>query len=51
MVLGVILGDLFGVEMAYLISIVIIVLVLIFSMRELFDDERLKRRIFNEMDA
>lgn len=50
MVLGVILGDLFGVEWAYLISMVIILLVLIFSMREFFDDERLKKRIFDEMD-
>ena len=51
MVLGVILGDVFGVEWAYLISMVIIVLVLIFSIGELFDDERLKKRIFDEMDV
>ncbi len=51
MVLGVILGDLFGVEWAYLISIVIMVLVLILSMRELFDDERLKKKILNEMEV
>ena len=51
MVLGVILGDVFAVEWAYLISMVIIVLVLIFSIRELFDDERLKKRIFDEMDV
>jgi len=49
MVLGVILGDVFGAEWAYLISMVIIILVLIFSIKELWDDERLKNRIFEEM--
>ena len=51
MFLGVILGDVFGVEWAYLISIVIMVVVLILSMRELFDDERLKKKILNEMEV
>jgi len=45
MVLGVILGDLFGVEWAYLISVGIIVVVLIFSAKVLLDDETMKRKI------
>ena len=49
MVLGVILGDLFGVELAYLVSIMIIVLVLLFSFRVLLKDEELKETIAKEI--
>jgi len=49
MVLGVILGDLFGVEWAYLISVGIIVMVLIFSAKLLFNDETMKKRVLEEM--
>jgi hypothetical protein len=49
MVLGVILGDLFGVEWAYLISVGIIVMVLFFSAKLLFNDETMKMKVFEEM--
>ena len=49
MVSGVILGDIFGVEMAYMIAFGIIVIALLFSIRELLDDERLKRKVLEEM--
>ena len=49
MVLGVILGDIFGVEWAYLITIFIIVAVLLFSFRVLLDDEGVRDRVFEEM--
>lgn len=49
MVLGVILGDIFGVEWAYLISFWIIVLVLILSTKEILNDVNLKERILKEM--
>jgi len=49
MVLGVILGDLFGVKWAYLISVGIIVMVLIFSAKVLLDDETMKRKVLEEM--
>ncbi|CAA6822266.1 MAG: Major facilitator superfamily MFS-1 [uncultured Sulfurovum sp.] len=51
MVLGVILGDVFGVEWAYMISVVIIIVVLLFSFRVLLDDKVLKLKIFNEMSG
>jgi len=49
MVLGVILGDIFGVEWAYLITIFIIVAVLLFSFRVLLDDDGVRDRVFEEM--
>jgi len=50
MVMGVILGDIFGSEWAYLIAFFIIVLAVFFSVRELWDDERLKSKVLEEME-
>ena len=49
MVSGVLLGDFFGAKWAYLISFGLIVLVLLFSIKELFDDKHLKNRILEEL--
>jgi len=49
MVSGVLLGDFFGAKWGYLISFGLIVLVLLFSIKELFDDKSLKNRILEEL--